>query len=236
MTHSDEDEVVLDGRFRLLEVIGRGASSTVYRAEQRSAGGRHVAVKILERAPGESFEREISVVAGLRHPATIRLIDAGRYGSRRAYLVTELLCGEPLAAVLERGALSETRALLLFTQIAGSLAEAHAHGIVHRCLSAKKVFVERIGGEEHAKVLDFGIPKTNPATAEPLHPGARGDVQALGLLFLRSIAATEARPPSNVLPVLRRMVAPPGDTEEVEVSMEEALAELRAASSRALHC
>lgn len=225
MTQSDEDEVVLDGRFRLLEAIGRGKSSTVYRAEQRSAGGRHVAVKILERSPGESFEREVSVIAGLRHPATIRLIDAGRYGSRRAYLVTELLAGEPLAAVLERGALCESRALLLFAQIAGSLAEAHAHGIVHRCLSAKKVFVERIGGEEHAKVIDFGMPKS----AENLQTSARADVQALGTLLSRSLAdGIRAQP--ELLALLRRMAG------SAEVSMKEALSELRAASSRSLHC
>src|SRR5262245_5463868 len=153
---------LVDGRFRLLEPIGHGASATVYRAEQGAPIGRPVAVKIFEEAhlavPGalERFKREVQTIAALRHPNTIRLIDAGSHHGHGAYIVTELLSGESLSTALTRGSLPEARALAIALQIAGSIEEAHEYGVVHRDLKPSNVFIEQIGDDEHVKVLDFG--------------------------------------------------------------------------------
>lgn len=99
---NEVNHVVLDGRFRLLDPIGGGGSSIVYRA-QHSTVDREVAVKIFEQThlelPGalERFENEVRIIATLRHPNTVRLIDAGRYGTRGANIVTELLRVESLS-------------------------------------------------------------------------------------------------------------------------------------------
>ncbi len=158
--------VVLDGRYRIEEPIGEGGSGRVYRAEQVRAAGRAVAIKVLHAAGGarpalaRRFENEARIIAGLRHPNTIRLFDTGRLDDGRLYLVTEFLEGETLSDRVEaRGPMGSRETLVILEQIAGSLVEAHESGVVHRDLKPANVFLEKVGSQEVVKVLDFGIAK-----------------------------------------------------------------------------
>jgi serine/threonine-protein kinase len=151
------------GRYRLGRRLGAGGMGAVYEAEQLAVG-RAVAVKVLRSdltshgQVRDRFRREAEVIGRLRHPHTIQLIDFGETDDGLVVMVTELLLGQPLDALLtETGGLSLVETLLLGEQVAGSLVEAHALGLVHRDLKPANVFVTRVSGEPFAKVLDFGI-------------------------------------------------------------------------------
>src|SRR5436190_397234 len=130
---------IVDGRYRVLEVIGRGGMGVVYRVEHLRMG-KLAAMKVLHRDLVqdkdivERFEREAAAVSKLHHPHTVQVFDFGNTGGN-LYLIMELVRGLDMGRVLVRdGALPWSRAAPLFVQICGALQEAHELGIVHRDL------------------------------------------------------------------------------------------------------
>ncbi len=154
------------GRFRIVEAIGRGGFSTVYKAHQESIG-RDVAVKFLspdiasDPTSIERFRREALHISQLRHPNTIRLYDYGRTADGLFYMVMEFAEGRPLSEIIgQEGGLGEHRAARILQQVCQSLAEAHALNIVHRDLKPENILICELYGEaDVAKVLDFGLAK-----------------------------------------------------------------------------
>jgi len=172
---------VLDGRYKLLEVIGRGGMGTVFRAEQILLG-REMALKVLpheqlqDRKLVSRFKREAQAMSRLSSPHTVRVHDCGYTGSL-LYLAMELLDGESLATVLAReGALGWPRACDLLLQICESLAEAHACGVVHRDLKpANIMLVQTPRKADFIKVLDFGLAKVS-GVSDPYAVESQRDV------------------------------------------------------------
>ena len=123
--------------------------------------GRDVALKILpESFARESdrlirFEQEARAVAALNHPNILAVFDIGQHNGS-PFLVSELLEGETLRTVLDRGALPQRKTIDYGVQIAQGLAVAHEKGIVHRDLKPENIFVTRDG---RIKILDFGLAK-----------------------------------------------------------------------------
>ena len=155
---------ILEDRYQILERIGRGGMSTVYRARQLRME-RDVAIKLLrqDRPISKSaigrFQREAKVASLLKHPNTIVTYDFGA-SAAGLYIVMELLEGVTLAERLQDSQrLSDTEVILIGAGIAASLAEAHSQGIVHRDLKPSNVFLNRVRDMEVVKVLDFGIAK-----------------------------------------------------------------------------
>ena len=146
------------GPYEIVEPIGAGGMGEVYRARDPRLG-RNVAIKVLSDVARHNpdlprrFEQEARAVAALSHPNVLAIFDVGVSGGP-PYLVTELLAGETLRALLARGPLGAQRALDLALQIAAGLGAAHARGIVHRDLKPDNIFVTEDG---HAKILDFGL-------------------------------------------------------------------------------
>jgi serine/threonine-protein kinase len=157
--------LVLGGRYKLTDEIGRGGFGMVYRAHQLNME-REVAVKILPprflAIPDvvERFKREAQLASRLRHPNTITVHDYGQQ-ENYLYIVMELLRGEDLADVLKRERRIEpARAVHIAKQVLRSLGEAHEQGIVHRDLKPENIFLTKLAGEsDFVKVLDFGIAK-----------------------------------------------------------------------------
>ena len=155
------------GHYRIIEKIGEGGMGEVYRATDARLG-RDVAIKILPEAFARDperlarFEREARVLASLNHPniATIHGVEEAE-GIR--FLVLELVEGETLRDKLADGALPTKSLVRLATQIAEGLAKAHAAGVVHRDLKPENVMLAEDG---HAKILDFGLAKTNAEDAD----------------------------------------------------------------------
>ena len=152
------------GPYEILSPLGAGGMGEVYRARDTRLG-RDVAVKVLpDHLAGDHkvlarFESEARAVAALSHPNILALYDVGQAGSVH-FAVAELLEGETLRSLLSRGPLPLRRALAVARQIADALAAAHEKGIVHRDLKPENVFLSR---DDHAKVLDFGLARHDPA-------------------------------------------------------------------------
>jgi serine/threonine-protein kinase len=158
---------VIDGRYQLGELLGEGATSTVYRAVHLGTG-RAVAVKVLKAAlvgdgiAVERFLREARAGGHVVHPNVVAVFDVGSDDARRPYLVTELVEGETLAAWLGRtpGPLPLREVAALVLPLLDGLAVAHAAGIVHRDLKPENVVLCREpGGALVPKLLDFGVSK-----------------------------------------------------------------------------
>ncbi len=156
---------LIDGRYLVKSLIGRGGMGAVYRVEQIHLR-KHMAMKLLhENLVGRKqlvsrFTREARAISRLSSAHTVMVFDFGRWGEV-FYLVMELLRGEALDAMLNReGPLDAERTTHLLLQMCDSLAEAHKHGIVHRDLKPENVMlIEGAPHDDFVKILDFGLAK-----------------------------------------------------------------------------
>jgi eukaryotic-like serine/threonine-protein kinase len=156
------------GAYRVLQQIGQGGMGSVWLAEH-IALGRRAALKVLHPEFSTRpdivtrFFNEARAATAIADPGIVQIFDFGQHIDGRAYIVMELLDGEPLDRRLRReGALTLFDALRLMRQVASTLGAAHARGIVHRDLKPENIFVvhdPEVPGGERAKVLDFGIAK-----------------------------------------------------------------------------
>ncbi len=182
-------ERVIEGRYRLDKLIGRGGMGAVYQSFDLRLN-RRVAVKILGgQLFGNSealrrFEREAQTAARLSHPHIITIYDYGALSTEGAYLVMELAEGETLNSILKREKyILPALAAEWFEQILAAVGAAHAGGVIHRDLKPDNIFITRgESGHNSVKVLDFGLAKLtqaavvssqNPTMADPTTtPGA----------------------------------------------------------------
>ncbi|MDJ1131484.1 tetratricopeptide repeat protein [Streptomyces iconiensis] len=160
------ENTLIQGRYRLLDLIGRGGMGEVWRARDESLG-RRVAVKCLKplaehgdktfmRVLRERFRREARVAAALQHRGVTVVHDFGEHEGL-LYLVMELLEGRNLSQLLEdnkQHPLPVTEVIEVAEQVAAALAYTHDQGIVHRDLKPANVMRTEDGT---VKICDFGI-------------------------------------------------------------------------------
>src|SRR5919201_2750790 len=191
------------GRYRLVERLGAGGMSEVWRAEDEELE-RTVAVKLLGRDADQArFEREARAVATLSHPHINQLYDYGE-ADGRPYMVLEYLPGGSLEERLQPGKpLEDAQTAHIATEIASGLAHAHSHGLVHRDLKPANVLFD---GEGRAKLADFGVARMGGAgtlteagtvlgTASYISPeqaagepaGPASDVSSFGVVLFRML-------------------------------------------------
>ncbi len=216
------------GRYRVSELLGRGAMSQVRLAEDLELQ-RPVAIKFLSpSADLARFRREALAIALLAHPNVTRIYDYGE-ADGTPFIVLEYLAGGTLEQYLASAApLPDDEALRLSTEIARGLEHAHAHGIVHRDLKPANILLDEGG---HAKLADFGIARiassdgtateagTILGTAAYISPEqvsgetvtAASDVYAFGVILYRMLTGRlpfESGDPLALL-VQHRSEAPP---------------------------
>jgi serine/threonine-protein kinase len=167
---------VVAGRYKLLERLGGGGMGDVYRAEHELAG-RVVAFKLLREDFAHDqdlvrrFFQEAQAVNRIRHPNIVDVLDAG-FCELGPYVVMECLEGTSLHGALARlGRLDATTALAVVMPMLDALDAAHQQGIIHRDLKPENVFVAKVAGEGHVKLLDFGIAKVMDTTDARTHTG-----------------------------------------------------------------
>jgi serine/threonine protein kinase len=172
--------LVIGGKYRLEEEIGKGSMGTVYRAVHVTLGQR-VAIKLISGEHLQSVEArkrfgvEAKAAAKLRSRHVVQVYDDGETPEGNPYIVLEYLEGETLEQRLERDRdLPLADAVRIVTHVGRALARAHAQGIVHRDLKPANIFLVKSDDDEVgwiAKVLDFGIAKLDSQ-------GEKGTTQA----------------------------------------------------------
>ena len=145
------------GHYKILSMIGKGGMGEVYLGTDTRLD-RSVAIKVSSREFNDRFEREARAISTLNHPNICTLYDVGPN-----YLVLELVEGETLSKIIERGPLPLDKALTCAVQIVDALAAAHAKGVIHRDLKPGNIIITRNG----AKVLDFGLAKVSSGKISP---------------------------------------------------------------------
>jgi eukaryotic-like serine/threonine-protein kinase len=157
------------GPYEILAPLGAGGMGEVYRARDARLG-RDVAIKVLPASFSADadrlrrFEQEARSASALNHPNIVAVYDVGRADST-SYIAMEFVEGKTLRELLASGSLSLKRSLSIAAQAADGLAKAHAASIVHRDLKPENLMVSSDG---FVKILDFGLAKLVPASAEGL--------------------------------------------------------------------
>jgi serine/threonine-protein kinase len=162
------DGGLVDGRYRLEGLLGKGGMGQVHDAVDTRTG-RRVAIKLvrIDRGDGQQeaerrFVVEARTASAIDSPHIARVMDVGIDAARGTpYLVMERLAGEDLGSLLDRtGALEPLVAARLCAQAAAGLEAAHAQGVVHRDVKPGNLFLAtRADGRVAVKILDFGIAK-----------------------------------------------------------------------------
>jgi len=153
------------GDYEILDKLGEGGMGEVWRARDHNLN-RSVAIKILpaevanDPARRLRFEQEARSLAALNHPNIVAVYGAGTTEGL-TWIASELVSGESLRALLERGRLPLRRLIDIAVQIAEAMAAAHAAGIVHRDLKPENIMIADGG---RVKVLDFGLAKQTVST------------------------------------------------------------------------
>jgi serine/threonine-protein kinase len=157
-------DMVLDGTYRIVKRLGEGGMGEVYLAAHERLPG-FFAVKALQMSfvghaeAVSRFRREAEILAGVRHPNVVQVVDFNVSSEGIPYLVMEWIDGPDLARELEGGReLSPSDAMSIIRQIASALDAAHAAGVVHRDLKPANVILMQAAGQAPVvKVIDFGI-------------------------------------------------------------------------------
>ncbi|HEY7948820.1 MAG TPA: serine/threonine-protein kinase [Acidimicrobiales bacterium] len=216
---------VLAGRYRLVELLGQGGMSDVYRAVDERTG-MAVAVKVVRSGDPEFAKRlaqEARALEQFEHPGLVRLLHTGVSGAQ-AYLVMELIKGSTLATMLRQGRLAPTTTARMGAHLAGALAYVHARGIVHRDVKPANVLVTADGD---ARLGDFGIARlmdastmtmagTTLGTAAYMAPeqledhqvGPAADIWSLGIVLLECLTGRRVYDGTASEVVAKRLAGP----------------------------
>ena len=166
----------LQNRYEILEKIGSGGMSVVYKAQCHTLN-RLVAIKVLkeefafDKAFIDKFKLEAQAAARLSHPNIVSVYDVVEEGSLH-YIVMELIEGITLKNYIEKkGCLENKEAIGIAIQVASGIAAAHSHHIVHRDIKPQNIIISRDG---KVKVADFGIAKA--VSAQTMNATAVGSV------------------------------------------------------------
>jgi serine/threonine protein kinase len=218
------------GGYRILEQLGRGGTSVVYRAEHVRLG-RPAALKLLSPGLGEAdfsdrFLRESRLAASLDHPSIVPVYDAGEEDGL-LYIAMACVEGTDLKTLIkDEGALPLRRTLFILGQIASALDAAHVRGLVHRDVKPANILV---GPEDRAYLSDFGAVKElasagmtrtgafvgtieycAPEQIEGGEVDARTDVYALACVLYETLTGTPPfHRPSEVAVLNAHLHAPP---------------------------
>src|SRR5271155_139086 len=205
---------VLSGRYELSHLVARGGMAEVYRARVQLLA-RPVALKVLfpelsvDRSFVERFRREAQAAANLSHPNIVPVFDWGE-DNGTYFIVMEFVDGRALSSILRTaGPLHPDRAAEIAADVAGALAYAHRHGVVHRDVKPGNVLITEEGT---IKVTDFGIARAvnteesltqtgavmgtatyfSPEQAEGMGVDSRSDIYSLGVVIFEMVTG---RPP-----------------------------------------
>jgi serine/threonine protein kinase len=237
------------GRYRLIELLGRGGMGEVWRAYDPSID-RVVALKVLpptfadDQVFQERFRREARSAAGLDEPHVVPIHEFGEIEGR-LYVTMRLIKGRDLQELLEDGPLPPARAVKIIEQIASALHAAHGIGLVHRDVKPSNILVAQ---DDFAYLIDFGIARAEGETGltstgatigtwaymapERFRNGkadARADTYALACVLYQSLTGDLPFPANSLeqIAVAHMMEPPPKPSQlrpQVPAAMDDVIA------------
>jgi serine/threonine protein kinase len=229
---------VLSGKYRILEKIGEGGMSVVYKAHDQLLD-RPVAIKCLTgemQAEGLiRFRREGIATGKLENPHIVNVHELFLEPQQNPYLVMDYVEGEPLSLLIRKqdSGIPVDRAVHIIRQAAEALDHAHSRGIVHRDIKPSNILVTTFGDKtDFVKLLDFGIAKLlipGEHTQKLTQPGdvfgspmymspeqcsgqpvdARSDIYSLGCLFYEMLVGEPPLVGENALQTFRKHMDEP---------------------------
>ena len=156
--------LILKDRYEVERELGRGGMSVVYLAHDRQLMNKRVVVKVLldesqkDAWIRKKFLQEMEALARIDHPGVVGALDTGETAEGRQFLVMQYIEGQNLRQALAAGPLEFARAANILRQVGHALSAAHEKGVWHRDLTPENIMLQKHGGgEEHAKIIDFGI-------------------------------------------------------------------------------
>jgi serine/threonine protein kinase len=227
------EPVLLNDRYRLLELIGSGGMAVVYRGMDTLLQ-RQVAVKVLREGFASDpafltrFQREARAAANLDHVNVVTVYDVGQDGDRH-YMVMEYVDGQDLKTrIRQRGRLAVEEALDITIQVCAGVGHAHKGGIIHCDIKPQNVLVTQDG---RVKVTDFGIARAlsesgitesetvwgsplyfSPEQAAGEPPSPASDVYSIGVVMYEMLAGSppfQAESPAALALMHMREEPPP---------------------------
>jgi len=221
---------LLNSRFRLVSLAGRGAAGEVHRGVDESTG-QPVAIKILkglidDEHAVERFRREIDVLRSVDSPHVVTYISDGRDPEGSAYVAVKWIDGEDLAQRLRRGPLGWSEALDIARQAAAGLTALHDAGVVHRDVKPGNLMLSRAAaGGVHVTLIDLGVAHLlradqltqvgtmigtphfmSPEQILGTHPmSPASDIFSLGVVLFELLARERAYPGDEVVAVIAKI-------------------------------
>lgn len=225
------------GRYEILDVLGEGGMSVVYKAKQELVD-RIVAIKTLkvkmlsDPMLLKRFEREVKTLSRLNHPNIVTVYDC-IVENGQPYFVMDFLQGCSLQDLIKsEKRLTAGRCKNIFGQVCGAVEHAHRNGIVHRDLKPANIMLMEISGQEFVKVVDFGLAKlgeeaqrltqTGEIWGSPLYMSpeqcnghgmdARSDIYSLGSVLYESLTGRVPFAGTSFLDTIQKVVSLPPPT------------------------
>lgn len=217
------------GKYELIRTLGQGAMGEVYLAHH-GVIGRDVAIKTIlpSAATGaeaeERFRREATAAGRLNHPNLVTIYDFDKEGDL-LYLVMEYVKGDDLEDLITQQALTPSQFLEVLAQVCDGLSHAHGAGILHRDIKPSNIRVVREGRQLLAKVMDFGIARTQDSqmtstgivmgTVSYMAPeyiqtgrcAAQGDLWAVGVMLYECLTGRKPFGGDNTTTILFKIVS-----------------------------
>jgi serine/threonine-protein kinase len=214
---------IVDGRFRIVGLLGRGGMGEVYRADDLTLG-QSIALKFLPEAFVRDEDRrarffgEVRIARQIAHPNVCRIYDVGQ-AAGFPYLSMEFVDGDDLGSLLRRvGRLSPDRGVEVARQICAGLAAAHEKGVLHRDLKPDNIMID---GRGRVRIADFGLAAVaesvlaqdirsgTPAYMAPEQMAGRevtrqSDIYALGLVLYELFTGRRAFFGKTIVELLRK--------------------------------
>jgi serine/threonine-protein kinase len=239
-----EPGLILDNRYRILGLLGRGGMGEVYRADDLRLG-QPVALKFLPASlstdPGRlaQFHNEVRTARQVSHPNVCRVYDIGEIDGQ-LFITMEYVDGEDLSSLLRRiGRLPEDKGIDIARQICAGIAAAHERGVLHRDLKPANIMLDGAG---RARVMDFSLAAAGEVTdiraGTPAYMApeqlagqevtVRSDVYALGLVLYEIFTGRRAFDARNLTDLLEqhragRLTAPTAIVKSLEPAIETAI-------------
>jgi len=208
-----EAGTLIDKRYQIKGLLGKGGMGTVYLAIDKMLGNRQLAIKFLDPSlyldenAIKRFLLEIQVTLDISHPNIARSYDVGFVNSKYPYFTMEYVEGVELSDFFDNHQNPEDIALSVLTQVCSALEHLHSKGILHRDIKPSNILITKNG---HAFITDFGIVKSKtsklttgstilgthdfipPEVWEGLNWTEQSDIYCLGLTLYRAVVGEYA--------------------------------------------